>query len=213
MIFLNTGSIIKGNIMDSKDESVKIETCCGSIFVFQKTDILKQEKEQLPETKHIVKQKGYLNFTSMGFLLGSPTNEKVAPFSVLTEHVYRINKYIAAGGVIGYEMWEEAVMPLGMNVKGYILDKDKNVFIGITGGYSVSLENPDKEIFQSALGGPFFNCEVGVTLPISENASFFMAIGYRYNKLKYERNDWWLGEVDREVSYNRISFRFGLSMY
>ncbi len=213
VIYLNNGSIIKGNITERTDELVKIESCCGSIFVFQMNNILRIEKETFTNSGRLVKQKGYLSFTSMGFLLGSPENERVAPFSLLSEHVYRINKYVAVGGVIGYEMLQEAVMPLGANVKTYFLDRDKNVFIGLTGGYSISLENPDQNIFKNSLGGPFFTCEIGVTIPVSDYASFFMALGYRYNKLKYERTDWWLGEVDREVKYNRISFRFGLALY
>lgn len=213
VIFLNDGSIIKGNITEHSDDLIKIETCCGSIFAIQKNKVLSIEKETIPMKVHQVKQKGYLNFTSMGVLLGSPTNEKVAPFSVLSEHSYRINEYFAIGGLIGYESLDEALMPLGVNLKGYGIDNARNIFIGISSGYSFSLENPNREIYESTSGGPFFNCELGATIPASANISFFVAIGYRYNKLKYERNDWWLGEVDREVKYNRMSIRFGLALY
>lgn len=213
VIYLRDGSIIKGNITESTDEVIKIETCCGSVLAIQSAQVLSMEKETVPKSAFQVKQAGYMNFTSMGFLLGSPSNEKIAPFSVITEHSYRANDYVTIGGLIGYELLDEAVMPVGVNVKGFVFDGIKNVYLGLTGGYSVSLENPNKDLYESTSGGPFFNIELGVLIPVSHNNSFFIAMGYRYNKLKYERSDWWLGEVEREVKYNRISIRLGLSLY
>lgn len=213
VVFLNDGSIIKGMLTEKDEKTIQIETCCGNLLVFEKADILKMEKETIPKSKFQVKQKGYMNFTSMGFLVGSPANEKIAPFSIISEHTYRVNEYIAVGGLIGYELLEESIVPLGVNIKGFVFDGADNLFLGITGGFSLSLENPNKDLYNSASGGPFFTIEMGVLIPVSGNNSFFVAMGYRYNKLKYERTDWWLSDVEREVKYNRISIRLGLTLY
>ena len=154
-----------------------------------------------------------MNFTSLGILLGSRENEKIAPFSLVSEHNYRINKYVAVGGVFGYELLEESVIPLGVNAKGFLFDKARNIFLGASGGYSFSLENPNNELYEKTSGGTFFTIEAGATIPVSEDNSIFIAIGYRYNKLNYTRTDWWMGEIKRQITYNRISIRFGLTIY
>ena len=213
VVFLNSGSIIKGSILDSTQGIIKIETCCGNIFVIERSEIEKMAKESLPKFKHQIKQKGYMNFISLGILLGARENEKTAPFSLMSEHNFRINKYVAVGGIFGYELLEESVIPLGVNVKGFLPDKAKNIFLGTSGGYSFSLENPNNELYEKTTGGTFFTVEAGAAIPVSENNSIFIAVGYRHNKLNYTRTDWWLGEVERQITYNRISIRFGLTIY
>jgi hypothetical protein len=213
VVQLHNGNILKGHIMEQNNESVKIETCCGNIYVLKQSEVDSILSESVPYIRNRFKTKGYINFTSMGFLLGSPSNDKIAPFSLVTEHNYRVDEYFAVGALIGYEMLDEAIMPLGLNMKVFLLNQSGSIFMGLTGGYSFSLENPNKDLYNSASGGGFFATELGVVIPVSENNSFFVCLGYRYNKLKYERTDWWLGEVDREVQYNRISIRLGISIY
>lgn len=213
VIHTKDGSIIKGIISDSTEGVIKVETCCGSILAIPETEVLSLDSELVPKTVKSVKQKGYINFTSTGVLLGSRANERIAPFSLLSENSYRTNEYIAVGGLIGYEMLDEAVIPLGVNVKGFVIKGAENMYIGLTGGYSFSLENPNTELYESTSGGPFFNIELGILIPVSQDNSFFIAMGYRYNKLKYERSDWWLGNVEREIKYHRISIRFGFTIY
>ena len=214
IIYLRNGSIIKGKILKSDSVSCSIETCCGSIFVYNSTEIVKTESIVSDNVSdNASKAKGYFNYTSMGFLVGSSENEKKAPFSLVSEHNYRFNQYFSLGGVIGYEVPEEPVVPLGLNIKGLLPQNSALFFIGISAGYSFSLENPDDEFYETADGGYFFNAELGVMLPVSQSTSFFVAAGYRYNELNYTRTDWWLGDVDRKVIYNRLSVRFGLAFY
>lgn len=213
VVYLENGSVIKGNLSQGDSSKVKIETCCGNIFVFEMTEVRSIEQMDDPGSKYSTKKKGYLNFTSMGILLGSSSNEKNAPFSMLSEHNYRFNSYIAIGGLIGYELLQEPVMPLAGNIKLFLPLQQSDLFLGLTSGYSFSLENPESEFFETNTGGVLFNAEFGIMFPISRNNSFFIAAGYRYNKLNYTRTDVWLGNVDREVSYNRISIRLGLTIY
>jgi hypothetical protein len=214
VVYLKNGSIIKGNLVPSDNtETVKIETCCGNIFVFWNEEIIRTEINSQPDARYIIKKRGYFNFTSTGILLGSSTNERKAPFSLLSEHDYRINRYVATGFVIGYELLQEPVVPLAVSVKVFLPLVQSDLFLGVTTGYSFSIENPDSEFLEGTSGGYLFNTELGVSIPISENNSFFMAAGYRYNKLKYARTDPWLGEVKREVFYNRLSIRLGISIY
>lgn len=214
-IFLSNGSIIKGEIIESNSDIIKIETCCGSVFVYNQSEIEKTEQLTEYKKKSLVKEKGYVNYTSFGALVGSSSNSKTAPFSLITEHGYRFNKYIAIGGLIGYELIGEATMPLAVNLKAYLPVKNTNLFLGLSVGYSFSLEGPSDfmVLYEDFSGGIMINIETGIIIPVSEFMGFFMAIGYRYNKMNYERNDPWVGDVDGVVHYKRISLRVGINFY
>jgi hypothetical protein len=213
VLYLKDGSIIKGKIVDTSDATVRIETCCGSLFVYQNAKILRLDKEHdLLETKQ-VKRIGYMNFSSFGVLLGSTANPKQAPLSLLSEHNYRINKNFSAGIVLGYELLNEATIPLATNVKLMLPLKKSDLFLGLSGGYNFSVENPEPGFYQSYTGGIMFNIEVGTIIPLSQNNALLVAMGYRYNELHYKYEYWWAETVDRTYYYNRISIRLGMVMY
>ncbi len=215
VIYLNNQSIIKGKIIEQAGETVKIETCCGSIFAYSTEEILKITTEATPKPDKM-KQKGYLNYTSTGLLIGSSENNKAAPFSFLMEHNYRFNEYLSAGCVFGIELLDEATAPLGGNIKLMKnLSESSSLFLGSSAGYSISLEKPvmnNYEVLETN-GGPFFNAELGLILPSGKNTGFFVAVGYRYSTLSYLRDDWWLEEVERKVYYNRLSVRIGITLF
>ncbi len=211
-VYLNNGSIIRGELLDSNSATVRIRTCCGSEFVFQQGEVLRIDREAIT-SRYTIKSKGYVSHNSMGVLVGSSDNKKEAPFSILFEHGYLFNDYVSAGLLIGYELLEEPVLPLAFVGRGYLPLQRNILVLGISSGYSFSIENPDSEYFETNNGGFLFNTELGLMIPFSENNSFYIAAGFRYNILNYTREDMWLGSVDRKVSYNRLNIRIGLVIY
>ena len=214
-VYLKNGSIIKGKIIENNSDILKIETCCGNIFVYNQDEVEKTEQVPGHPKKSAIKLKGYVNYTSLGALIGSSSNDKTAPFSLIMEHGYKFNTYFAVGGLIGYELISEATMPLAVNLKAYYPIQNNNLFLGLSGGYSFSLEDPSNFFvaYDDFSGGPMANAELGIILPFSEIGAFFMAIGFRYNKLNYERSDPWLGDIDGVIHYKRLSLRVGISFY
>jgi hypothetical protein len=213
VIYLNNGSQIRGKILENSPERTKIESCCGSIFVLSQAEIAKIDHETDIKSKNISKQKGYVNYTSLGLLIGSTVNEKVAPYSILMEHNYKFNKYFAIGGVFGVESLKEPVCPVALNLKAFIPLNSGELFFGTTGGYSISTENPVQYGIKDASGGYMFNMEIGYSIPVSELTGFFIAIGYRYNELNYKMEEWWMNNADRKIYFNRISLRTGITLY
>ncbi|MGD2035154.1 MAG: hypothetical protein PVF73_08880 [Bacteroidales bacterium] len=215
VVFLKNGSIIKGTIVESDGERVKIETCCGSIFVYRQSKIEKTEKVPVTRDKNMVKEKGYVNYISFGALVGASSNSETAPFSAITEHGYRFNRYFAAGALIGYELLSEATMPLALNLKAYYPVKNTNLFFGLSGGYSFSLEGPGDFMvaYDDFSGGVMTNLEAGIIFPFSGMSAFFVAVGFRYNKINYTRTDPYVGDVDGVVHYKRLSIRVGINLY
>jgi hypothetical protein len=213
VIYLKDGGLIHGKIIENSPDKIKIESCCGNIIVFSQSEVEKIEKETDQKTTKKIKQKGYINFTSMGLLVGSTVNEKVAPFSALMEHDYKLNKYFAIGGVFGIELLKEPVCPIAINLKGFLPLGIGDLFLGTSGGYSLSTENPVEYGIKDGKGGYLFNLEIGYVLPVSDNSGFFTAIGYRYNELNYKMEDWWMNSADRKIYFNRISIRTGINFY
>jgi hypothetical protein len=69
------------------------------------------------------------------------------------------------------------------------------------------------EGIKKATGGMLAGTEVGLLIPVNSGSSIVLAIGYRYNQLHYQMEDWWLGAYEREETYNRFSVRMGIMLY
>lgn len=216
LVYLNNGSIIKGKLVEQTDKQVKIETCCGSLFIYEKAEVDKTEvlNEPLPG---FIKNKGYFNYTSMGLLAGSEQDDKRSIFSVLMEHHYQINAYVSVGGVMGVEFYNESVVPLGGVVKCKLpLQGKSSFFASASAGHLMPMEDAqstDYEEITDTQGGPFINTELGIVIPSKTNTNMFIALGYRYNELNYVREDWYYGDVDRKVTYNRLSLKLGVMLH
>jgi hypothetical protein len=213
VVYVTNGSIIKGKITEQNDTLVKIMTCCGSVFAFRKKEILQITTEKCIPAKAMISRKGYMNFTTMGVLIGSTENQKSAPFSVLMEHNYRFNKSIALGGLIGFEQLNESVMPLGGNLKLFLPAGISDFYLSSSAGYSVSLGKPEGIEMKKATGGFMFSSEIGIVIPVSAGSAISIAIGYRYNELHYELNNWYVGDYKQNNTYNRLMIRFGISIF
>ncbi len=201
--------------MEKTAEKIRIETCCG-IFVYEPSEVEKTETINQPLPGYL-KEKGYYNYTSMGFLVGSDNNDKQAIFSFIMEHNYQFNTSWAAGGFMGIEFFNEPVSPMGLNVKGMVpLDGKTSLFANFSAGYSIPLEKATSDIYYEytdTKGG--INCasELGFIFPSKSNVNLFMAFGYRYNEMNYVRNDWYYGNVDRKISYNRFVCKLGMTFH
>jgi hypothetical protein len=213
VLFFANGSIIRGTLTEQNDSVIKIMTCCGSIFAYPAREVLRVTREKKVHNEASIPPTGYLNFTSFGVLIGSPDDQKKAPFSALMEHNYRLNKYFAPGLFLGFEQLNENVIPLGINMKFLSPVGRTGLFASFGGGYSVSLEKPDEVGMKKATGGLMAGLETGIMIPVSRGSALTLAIGYRYNKLHYRLNDYWRGDYERNRTFNRFVIRFGISVF
>jgi hypothetical protein len=212
VISLRNGSILRGIILEQHDTLVKILTCGESVFAIPAHEVLniRQERARSMES---APRKGYLGQISMGVLIGTGEDENPAPFSAMFEHQYRFNKVVALGGFFGFEELNENTMPLGGVLKLFIPAGRTDLFWSMNGGYSVSLQKPEEEGTEKATGGGMAGTELGVIIPVSKGAALTVALGYRYSKLNYQMNDWWRGDYERDITYQRFSLRFGVAVF
>jgi hypothetical protein len=154
--------------------------------------------------------KGYLNITSFGVLAGTSTDQHEAPISFISEHHYRFNRFLSAGLMTGIEQLNENTMPFALNSKFYIPARGSEYFLSGYIGYAIALEKPPVEGIEKAKGGIMGGFETGFYIPVNPCFSLIMGIGYRYNELEYELEDWWVGMYKRKYTYNRFTARIGL---
>lgn len=213
VVYLKNGSVIKGELVENNESTTKIKTICGNVWVFEKDEIQKTETLDEPLPGYM-KNSGYFNFTTLGFLIGSNADDNPAIVSIIMDHSYKINNHLLIGGITGLEFFNETSVPLGINVKGMLTAKGKSAFFTQGSmGYSVPVEEvspDDYNNYKDTRGGLFAAAGMGVIFPSQSNLNFFIGLGYRYNELNYVREDWFYGDIDRKVKYNRFSLKFGI---
>jgi len=110
-------------------------------------------------------------------------------------------------------MINESIIPMGGNLKAFVpLTSGDELFLGASGGYSLSLEkpyDPYNQIIDNS-GGSFFNVEFGYIFSSSGKAPLLIALGYRYAEMHYKLNYWWYDEISEGMYFNRFSVRFGI---
>jgi hypothetical protein len=157
--------------------------------------------------------KGYQNTFTFGVLAGASTDEKPAPLSIIMEHNYRVVKYFAPGIITGIEQLNENIAPVALSLKVYWPLKRCDLFISTYGGYAFSLNKPEAEGMRKALGGFTSGLESGISIPVNNGSAVTLAIGYRYCALNYKLEDAWINNYERKITFNRLSFRMGITLF
>lgn len=217
VLFLKNGSIIRGEILENSTGIVKILSA-GNLMVYSQDEIEKIDIEFLDKKKNEIKTDNrYYNLTTMGILLASKSDQKKAPVSVLMEHNFKATRNFSFGGVIGFEMLNETVVPLALTTKYCIIRDNNSLFFGITGGYLLSTEpvyQGDYSRYKTdGKGGVTYNLELGYLSAVTKNVGVYFAIGYRHCELNYKRSDSWYNNTYSSLEFNRISLRTGLSFF
>lgn len=113
IVYLKNGSIIRGTVIEHViNESIKIQTSDGSLFVYPDSELLKVVKEDLNSIsrdnraadnyyKSEYPTKGYRWFLDLA--TSYAPNEEVYRYSLSTSHGYQFNKFYLGGG-LGYQV-------------------------------------------------------------------------------------------------------------
>jgi len=110
----------------------------------------------------------------------------------------------------GIEQLNENTMPLALSYRIFMPEGGFRLFTGMYYGYSVALEKPEFQGIKKAKGGLLTGIETGALIRINGCASLIIGLGYRYSKLHYNLEDWWIGEYKRNFTFNRFSVRLGI---
>lgn len=188
-VYFKNGSEIKGRIIeDIEGESIKLQRIDKSIWVFNKTDILKVESSPLakttPQIDFTLKSRWFMQ-VQMELMPPKQSSEGTIP-AMLGVAGYQVNKHFSAGFGTGIEAYRISMLPLFGDVKYYFLNDLTTPFIGLKGGYAFPLENTRDElrnVDMKSKGGLMGGVEVGFIRNLSSDTRFTFSLGYRYQRL------------------------------
>ena len=216
IIYLKNGSIIKGSIVEYNEEKkLKIKTIDNYVWEFNIDDVKEIKREEgtfefSAPNEYLID--GFINYTTLGLLIGNGNNNKQAPFSVMMTNGYLFKKRFSAGAGFGLEFYEETMLPVYIDLKYHFNQRKISPFAAIQGGYSFPIENDDNSddvwnYGQKHLGGYLFNAEVGMLINLQSYNALIFSLGYRHQLLSYKQENPY--EVVTDHYYNRFSIRFG----
>jgi len=217
-VYLKSGSVIRGNILVIEPmDHVKIEDMCGNIWYYKITEVEKITSEPFEpvkgkDQKTIGFDAGFVNMTSIGFLVGSSYNAQVAPFSLLMVNGYRVPNGFFAGIGTGIEFFSSSYMPFFLDLRYDLLGTDVVPYVVAKGGWGVPLSSNREEydITYEYSGGPLFGAGIGLKIRTRNHFAWDIELLYRYQETSYkEIYDWNNQEYDYTDVFNRIEIRLG----
>ena len=178
----------------------------------------------------------YFNATHIGLLMGNRTLNQQNSYnyeartelfpSVTMTNGYMFNDHWAAGIGVGYEIFDRNLFPLFADIRYTLWGGKLSPFFALKTGYAfsnfkkkhydyISIPHEPYNVnnaYYKKDGGFMLYPEIGVKVPISDNADFMFTVAYRYQKTKStvsqdfgQRSKW-----EHKESLNRLSFGVGI---
>jgi hypothetical protein len=217
-VYLKSGSLIRGKILEVEPEDhVKIQDMCGNIWFYKIAEVEKITSEPF-DSQFIMDQApvgfdaGFVNMTSMGFLIGSSHNAQLAPFSLLMVNGFRTSNGLFSGIGTGVEFFSTSYLPLFIDLRYDLLGKDVVPYVVAKGGYGFPMSGDftEYDVSYEYFGGALFGAGIGLKIRTRKHFAWDIGLLYRYQKTSYkEIYDWNNQEYEYTDIFNRIELRLG----
>lgn len=238
VIYLQSGSVIRGQLLEQKNETIKIELLGGSIFVFKQTEIdsIKRENVLKRNLKAINKNyfrrnRGYRNMTEFGIIYGTNLkkdnsdpyyyyNNNTDDFglSIHTVNGYQVWPYLYVGAGVGIDRfisYKQTFSPIYLRLASEFLKKKVTPYVFGDIGYSHmwKKKNDDYYSYQNK-GGLYVSCGGGVRIYTPSRASVILNVAYKRND---SESKWWYTtggdgtSYDIKRTYQRMVFNIGVT--
>lgn len=184
-VYLKNGSVIKGKIIEMvPDESVKIETKDGNVFVYQADEVEKIEQtEKAGNTENIPKQ------FSFGVLSGIGVGDGATIIPLEFTFTRRWHKYFGAGIGVGVDFPTgdgKPLIPIFADVKGYLPLSSTSIlpFLDMRLGYVINTQGEQTvgsgkyKVEVPQINYTLFSLMPGVRIPVSRTVDLDFALGY-----------------------------------
>jgi len=218
VVYLKNGGIIRGIIIEQiPNESIKIETADGNVFVFQMDNVavlskvlIKEQAKEQPETdsKNWGLKDGYRGVLDVGYQIA------IGDFGIDRLKIdfingYQAGPYVSAGlgtGVRYYFDAEALLIPVFVNMKANFIDARATPYLAVSVGYSFDATNDFKGV------GLLFNPTVGISF-IFNNYSLNIGLGYELQKMDFFFYSFGTGNIYDIGSQNSgtLSLSIGMS--
>jgi hypothetical protein len=210
VVYLKNGSAIRGVIIEQvPNQSLKIKTADGSIFVYNISDVEKIAKEELeaiePATKSVYSNvgkkslKGYKAFIDLGYTFADESREDANRFEASFSNGYRFNNYVFLGAGIAYHDYDAAklhTVPIFVDFRANFINYRVTPFFDFRSGYSFG----DLEGIYSYAG-------FGVRFGSPQKGACNLSLGYSYQEFE----DYYESYYEKETVYTGgFTLKFGI---
>jgi hypothetical protein len=222
VVYLKTGSVIHGKILEQKNEVIKIELLGGSIFVFQQNEVdsIKQENTLKRNLKAIRqnyfrKERGFRNMTEFGIVYGfnlksvdsdpygyGNNNQDDIGMSLHTVNGYQVWPYLFAGAGLGVDRfvsYKQTFSPFYLRVASEFLKRRVTPYAFCDVGYSYmwKQKNDDYISYQNK-GGLYLMAGGGLRIYTQSRASVILSLAYKRNG---SETKWWYTQYSEGTYY------------
>jgi hypothetical protein len=216
VVYLKNGSVIKGTIIEQvPNESIKLETRSGDIFVFKTDEIEKMVKENLqqanakktPQTTS-TSNSGFFQLVESNWGLGvlqvknqtTTSKYEVLSFGFRSVNGYQFNEHLTLGLGVGIDVNNNVNLPITFDVRATLLKGKISPVFTTNIGYAIGL-------FKTQ-GGLVLNPQIGIKNNISNNMAYFFNFGYKFQTQHTELSSYGLYSTKRFYHLMTISTGF-----
>lgn len=217
VVYLKNGSIIRGIIIEQvPNESMKIQTADGSLFVCKMEDVEKISKEisnvpigktntgtPAPKTYRPVGYRGFLDVDG-GFGVGDWGDGYIG---FTTSHGGQTCPYFYIGvgfGALYHVFWETTFLPIFANMRFHFVDKRCSPFLDFKGGYS-----PLKGKKGKGAEGAYASVAFGVNYQFKPQLGINFSFGYTMQRSEFYIVNYYFNKFSKE-SMHHLGFKLGL---
>ncbi len=221
VIYFKNGTVLKGNIIEQNNETIKIEIIGGSILVFSVSETEKVTKEKIDKENELkadflIKEKGYYHTITTGFL---PGNDGIFAFGYSMHYTVgyqpKKNLNLAFGLGIGSDFYTKnsyrelhIILPTYLEARLYQIKKPFTPYYCLQIGYGTPLMTTEWGVIDTQ-GGLYFHPKIGLRFASRKKTCFVTEIGYSSQRVTYSFDQF--SAIYREFkAFNRVSLRFGL---
>ena len=193
VVYLKNGSVIRGIIIEQvPNESIKIETREGNIFVYKMEEVSKFTKETMPQQHRYVgysggqsqynpKYNGYMGTIQFGYGVGiDKYKASRVNLNLINGYKFSPHYYMGAGmGLNYYFSYEDYTVPLFLYLRSDFLKSDASPFFSMSAGYNVFLGGSG--FFEGLILEP----SLGISFRASNASCYFLSIGCAVDQIKY----------------------------
>ncbi len=184
VVYLHNGSVIRGLIIEQvPNETIKIETKDGNLFVYNFSEIEKITKEFPKRNSSFNKRKGYFGHVEVSVptvLLGLNTGVNII-------NGYRVCPQFAVGFGTGInaDLWEEDVnIPLFIHLRSDFLNKPVSPYLAVDLGARVSFDGYVYMFIAPQIGVSYnvgkYRMTTGIDCQISEFFGVNFKVGFSF---------------------------------
>jgi len=208
---LKNGSILKGELMEMSEDTVKIKIAGGSIFVYPQSKV----KLVTMSEDRVFRPRSF-KYRRTGLMYGLAATSNFANedggigLSALVMHQY--NNYLAAGASIGFHSFSVnngvQTIPIQLQVSGNLSEKPVTPYYSMGLGYAFALGNTDFDILE-AKGGLILHPALGIRFDFYNGSTMLMDFGYQIQNVQITSQRFNGINID-DIQYRRFSVRLGL---